>query len=287
MRTDKLVLTVGTLALFIVVSAVAQSLLPALAQPTSEGVGAINEIKNFLSLVNDEYAVAVKDGQVIEQEEYDESLSFLSNATEEFNANKAEFAIVAAEETTEVEEEMDRLASLIENKADPVQVSDSIKLIENELDAISESLNGNGAQESEGTVDGWGYIAKINELLDKTVADYKNGAYDEARTAARSAYLDNYENIESDIAEENRELMGKIEAAMRVDLIKMIDDRRPAAEIESQVQMIKTDLETAQAIVTPEFPVGAIIAMASVIAAVVAVSRFRGYIWKKGGASSI
>jgi hypothetical protein len=69
--------------------------------------------------------------------------------------------------------------------------------------------------------------------------------------------------------------MVKIELAIREELVKMIDDRKPAAEIEAHVQEIKTDLEVARAIVTPEFPT-AIIAIVAAMAILVAMARFKG-----------
>jgi hypothetical protein len=49
----------------------------------------------------------------------------------------------------------------------------------------------------------------------------------------------------------------------------MIDDRRPASEVEAHVDQIKTDLEVARAVVTPEFPL-AIIVVASVAGTILA-----------------
>jgi hypothetical protein len=60
--------------------------------------------------------------------------------------------------------------------------------------------------------------------------------------------------------------MEKIELAICEELVKMIDDKRQAAEIEDHVEMIKTDLETARAVVTLEFPLAAGIMVASVAA---------------------
>jgi hypothetical protein len=62
---------------------------------------------------------------------------------------------------------------------------------------------------------------------------------------------------------------------MRVDLVKMIDDRAPAEDIQAHVDQIKADLETARAVVTPEFPVAAIVASLG-IAGTIAYGRLRG-----------
>ena len=150
------------------------------------------------------------------------------------------------------------------------EVSDTVQHAQSELRALLEASGS-----TDDGLDGWGYIDKIHELLDQSVAAYQQGSYDEARNLAREAYLDNYEFIEADIAEEDRDLMEEIEIDMRVDLVQMIEDRKPAAEVEEHVTMIKTNLETARAIVIPEFPL-VILAIAAVMAAMIAMMRFKG-----------
>jgi uncharacterized protein YegL len=73
--------------------------------------------------------------------------------------------------------------------------------------------------------------------------------------------------------------MEKIEIDMRVNLVKMIDDGRPVDEVKAHISMIKTDLQTAKAVVTPEFPVTMAIIVV-VMASVVAMARFRGSIFR-------
>ena len=55
----------------------------------------------------------------------------------------------------------------------------------------------------------------------------------------------------------------------------MIEDGRPASEVEEHVELIKTNLETARAIVIPEFPF-VIIAVAGTMAIVIAMAKFKG-----------
>ncbi|HKZ61195.1 MAG TPA: hypothetical protein VJZ68_02095, partial [Nitrososphaera sp.] len=75
------------------------------------------------------------------------------------------------------------------------------------------------------------------------------------------------------------ELMEKIELDLREELTRMIDDRMPAAEIGSHIEMIKTDLETARAVVVPEFPL-AVVVLASVATSILAGTL---YARRKGG----
>ena len=247
------------------------TLLLAYEGKETTGIGAkISEIIDLLQLVNIEYIDAVEDGQIINQEEYDETVLFITRATEKFEAIETDLMGISAEETSEVKDDLASIASLVQSRGATQEVSDTVQHAQNELRAILEA-SGDESEE----LDGWGYIDKINELLDQSLAAYKAGSYDDARNLAREAYLDNYEFIEADIAEDDQELMEEIEIDMRVDLVKMIDDRTPASEVEEHVNLIKTNLEIARAVVTPEFPF-VIIAIAATMATVVVMVRFKG-----------
>ncbi|AFU58169.1 hypothetical protein Ngar_c12290 [Candidatus Nitrososphaera gargensis Ga9.2] len=242
------------------------TLLLAYEGKETTGIGAaISRMIDLLQLVTIEYSAAVSNGQIIDQEEYDETVLFLSQATETFNQNKAELMEIAEHETQEVEADLANLKTMVEGLEDPTEVADTVAHAQHELEEILGATG--GTVEEKG---GWEYIDTVKLLLDEVVVEYKAGNYEQARTLARNeAYLNNYEFIEPDIAEDNPELMVKIELAIREELVKMIDDRRPAAEIEAHVEEIKTDLEVARAVVTPEFPL-AVIVLASVAVTILA-----------------
>ncbi len=236
------------------------------------GIGAaISRMLDLLQLVTIEYSAAVSNGEIIDQEEYDETILFLSQATDTFNQNEAELMKIAAPETEEVEADLASLKTLVEGLKNPTEVSDTIVHAQYELEEILGAAGGTVKAK-----DGWYYIDTVKSLLDDVVAEYKEGNYEEARTLARNeAYLNNYEFIEPDIAADDPELMVKIELAIREELVKMIDERRPASEIESHVETIKTDLEIARAVVTPEF------SQLAVMLASVAGTIFAGALYAK------
>lgn len=248
------------------------TLLLAYEGKETTGIGAaISRMLDLLQLVTIEYSAAVSNGEIIDQEEYDETILFLSQATDIFTQNKAELMEIAAHETEEVEADLASLKTMVEGMEDPSEVADTVAHAQHELEEILGATGGTVEQK-----DGWYYIDTIKTLLDEVVVAYEAGNYEEARTLARNeAYLNNYEFIEPDIAEEDPDLMVKIELAIREELVQMIDDRRPAAEIEARVEQIKTDLEVARAVVTPEFPT-AIIAIVAAMGILVAMARFRG-----------
>ncbi|HEX6067645.1 MAG TPA: hypothetical protein VFZ05_02485 [Nitrososphaera sp.] len=213
-----------------------------------------------------EYSEAVEDGEIIEEIEYQDASAFMGRALAVFASVKSG---MPEHEAEEVEEFFAELDSAVSANAEPSQVNTLLGGIIHELDEVFAL----GIEDSE-ELDGWGYIDHIHELLDQVVEEYNEGNSAEARALAIEAYLDNYEFIEADIAEEDRPLMEKIEIDMRVELVQMIDAGAPASEVEAHVDQIKTDLEVARAVVTPEFPLAAI-AAALAVSGTVAYTRFR------------
>lgn len=244
------------------------------------GIGAaISKMLDLLQLVTIEYNSAVANGEIIDQEEYDETILFLSQATDTFNQNKAELMEIAEHEAQEVEADLASLKTMVEAMEEPLEVADTVAHAQHELEEIL-GVTGGTIEEK----DGWYYIDTVKGLLDEVVAEYEDGNFEAARTLARTeAYLNNYEFIEPDIAEDDPDLMVRIEVAIREELVKMIDDRRPVAEIEAHVEQIKTDLEIARAIVTPELPT-AIVAIIAAMGVLVTLARVRGVSLSGNGA---
>ncbi len=227
-------------------------------------------IIGLLDTAHHEYEEGVVDGKVAEQVEYQDSLAFIHRAEVLFNSIKAETPEHEAEELEEFFAEINMTTSKLGSHE---QLVLSVESVEHELQEAFKL----GSETSK--LGGWEYIERINLLLGESVEKYEQGEFDEARALAREAYLDNYEFIESDIKADNPELMEKIEVDMREKLVKMIDDRKPISEIEAHVDMIKADLQTAKAVVTPEFP-AVLAVIAAVMAGAVAMARMRGSIFK-------
>lgn len=220
-----------------------------------------------LETAEHEYEEAVENGEIIEMIEYQDSTAFIAQAEEIFTSIRAELP----EHETEIAVFFEQLNSLTASNASFEQVQTMIGGIIHEFE---EALGLESGEEQD--LDGWGYIDRIKELLDQSVAEYGEGNAQEAKALAIEAYLENYEFIELDIAEEDRELMEKIEVDMRVELVEMIDAGESATEIESHVNAIKMDLETARAVVTPEFPLAAMAIIAGMTAFVVFAIRMKG-----------
>jgi hypothetical protein len=229
----------------------------------------MEELADLLDLVNIEYIDAVSDGKVINQDLYDESVFYTTTASETFNDIKQSLLTIAAAQTLEVENDLKKMSTLVQNKADTPQVSDTLRHAKQKLQEIFVTSGG-----TIDPIDGWTYIDSINELLDRLIMNYSEGSYEEARSLAREAYFDNFESIRADIAEDNKELMETIENKLRVELVDMIDDRRPTGEIESYVEQVKADLQEAKSVVTPEFSTAALV-MIILMIGVLIMSRTR------------
>lgn len=217
---------------------------------------------SILKVAGNEYEEAVENGTIKAMVEYQDAIGFISRAKAIYDTSVK--AAVPTHEDDEIVQFFELLDTRIAAKADSEEIMTAAGGIIHELEEVF------GIESAEtGTLDGWGYIDKINELLDNSLAEYKEGEFQQARTLAVEAYLENYENIESDIAADDRELMEKIELNLREVLTQMIDDRRPAAEIEAHIKMIKSDLETARTVVVPEFPF-LVVVLASMAGAILA-----------------
>lgn len=213
-----------------------------------------------------EYQEAVDNGQIVEMVEYQDSTAFIDQAKGIFESIEAG---MPEEEAEEVSEFFKTLDSLTGSNADFEDVETAIGAIVHEFEEVF-SLEG-----EEPAYDGQAYIDKIIELLDEAVVAFQAGEAQKAKALAVEAYLENYEFIERDIEEDDPELMLKIELDLREELVDMIEQGRPASEVQDHVDGIKADLETARAVVVPEFPLP-VVAIVATMALAVAATRFKG-----------
>jgi len=85
-------------------------------------------------------------------------------------------------------------------------------------------------------------INNIENILNQVSSNYRSGDKNTAFSLATNAYLENYEYIESAIAQKDRPLMEKIELMMRVDLRSMINNGDTADDIDAKINSIKSEL---------------------------------------------
>lgn len=232
---------------------------------TSEIGLALSGIKDRLELVDIEYADAVSDGQIINQEEYDETVIFLAKATDIFNENKASIEKISASDALALEKNFAEIESIVANKGDSNQVSILVGKSLNNVASLQEFAGGIVQ------IDSLQYIDEIERLLTQAKQEYREGNSQKAFDLVSEAYLDNYEFVEGPLGEVDPDLMVKIELDMREDLRGMIQSNAPASEVDSQIDMILEDLEEARMVV-PEFGTVAVMILVVAIMSVILLS---------------
>jgi len=233
---------------------------------TSETGLALSGIKDRLNLVEEEYFDAVKDGKITDQEEYDETMVFLSKATEIFNENKMMFMKLSNSDTISLEKNLNEINQLVNAKNSPSKVSILVGKSINNISTL-EDLAGGSVQ-----IDTIEYIVKIEHLLNEAKKEYRIGNTQLAFDLVSEAYLDNYEFVEGPLGKADHELMEKIEVDMREELRNMIKDNASPDAVDSQIDMILIDLSEAK-IVVPEFGTIALLVLFVAITSIIIMSR--------------
>jgi predicted secreted protein with PEFG-CTERM motif len=206
---------------------------------------ALSGIKDRLSLVKAEYLDAVKDGKIINQEEYDETVVFLTKAIEIFNSNKVVFTELSESTTKSLEKNLTDIDSIISAKGSTDEVG---TLVEKSLANIATPQEFGGTTE----IDILEYFDEIERLLNESKIAYRNDDTKTAFDLVTSAYLDNYEFVEGPLGEVDPELVLKIEIDMREKLRNMIKNNESTDKVDAQIDMILIDLAQAKKVI-PEF----------------------------------
>ncbi|CAD6515631.1 conserved exported hypothetical protein [metagenome] len=206
---------------------------------------ALSGIKDRLNLVKIEYLDAVKDGKIINQEEYDETIVFLTKAIEIFNSNKLAFTELSDSAAKSLEKNLTDIDSIVSAKGSTDEV---VTLVEKSLANIATLQEFGGAVE----IDILEYFDEIERLLNESKIAYRNGDTDMAFDLVTSAYLDNYEFVEGPLGEVDPELVLKIEIDMREKLRNMIKNNASPDNVDAQIDMILVDLAQAKKVI-PEF----------------------------------
>ena len=195
-------------------------------------------MKTLLETSIAEYEEAVADGVIGEMAEFQDGSAFVWRAGVIFE--EVEDA-VPEHEAHEIEELFEDVNAAYNARADPSEVATLTGGILHEIDEIL------GTDESEGDQLG-GYVNTIIDLLTRADAAYP-GDKDLALSLVTKAYLDNYEFLESPLANAGEEeLMEDIEHEMREELRNMIKSSYPASQVSSQIDNILAQMNTAASV---------------------------------------
>ena len=97
------------------------------------------------------------------------------------------------------------------------------------------------------------YIQNVRDLLKRASEEYGAGNATGAEALATTAYLDNFEYVESDLEQRNAtELKEQTEQLMRVELIALINDGADPQVVDDKIAEINAKLDEA-IVVVPEF----------------------------------
>ena len=141
----------------------------------------------------------------------------------------------------EIDSFFNELESSVNQNLDNNSILRLATAIERDLaEELSLSNGSNGPSEQEQ------YFATIRSLLSNITSEVKNGNYEQADKYAITAYLDNYEYLETPIEKHDPDLMTTIEVEMREELRGMIKAREPVQSIEAFVNGILIKLDKAE-----------------------------------------
>ena len=148
---------------------------------------------------------------------------------------------LAASRSAEINSFFTGLKSSIEQKAE----SDSVKRFTDAIERdLAEDLSLSAGSESAGV--NAKYFSNIRTLLTNVMTEVKSGNYKQAEQHAITAYVDNFEYLETPIEKYDPELKGTLEIDMRENLRGMINDEKPSQAIEEYVNGILGKLEKAE-----------------------------------------
>jgi hypothetical protein len=204
-------------------------------------------VGRLLHVAGHEYEEAVENGTVKAIVEYQDAHAFIYRAHIVFNASASNINQSMAHEVEEVNEFFSNLNGSVNNKEDPATVETTINGIIHELAEItglseSQLISEEVSAEEQDPI---AIINNIKSMLTQLIAAYGSQDYQGAESIAIEAYLENYEYIESSIAQRDQQLMEQTEVMLREELRQMIMDRVPIEQVEQHIAMINANLDRA------------------------------------------
>jgi hypothetical protein len=106
-------------------------------------------------------------------------------------------------------------------------------------------------------------ISNIRSLLNQTINEYRNQNFTGAQGLASSAYLDNFEFIETPLDKHDKALRNDTEIMLREQLRQVIKDKLPIENIQQLINKIDSNLDKAETLLANEPSVQTITSAAS------------------------
>lgn len=194
-------------------------------------------------LISQTVVVLLKDAEQFYQKQSDSPLNHASAYATVVTA-EANYKMIASSlaegRRQEINEFFAELKRIIPQKVNTEGVSQLISSIQRDLSESTELSSG-----SQTSTEHAKYFANIDSLYKQLTSELKNGNYDKADELAVTAYLDNFEYLETPLEKAGQQgLMLELEEMMRIELRNKIEAVESSGSIESFVNEINTKLET-------------------------------------------
>src|SRR5918995_274796 len=202
-------------------------------------------VADLLSIAGVEYGEAVENGTIKEIVEYQDGQAFVSRAQDVFSQTSPTLPSDLNAEVQEANTFFSDLDGAIQNKSGPEVVDRSIGAIIHEISELTGVSEDNLGGQTERT-DSGEIISEIRSLLNQTIQAYQQQNYPEAEALATTAYIDNFEFIETPLAEKDESLMENTEGMLREQLRQLIQNRVPAEQLQQHIEKINSNLDRAE-----------------------------------------
>ena len=224
----------------------------------------LSVVADLLNTAKGEYGEAIENGKLSLIVEYQDAKGFISRAESVFNQTSSRIETQLVPKVQKINTMFSDLNKAVDNKSDTTtidalinntirEIAQTIGLTENQL-LVSQGEAAATPATEESKKKSLQTVANVRILLNQTLEVYKAQNYVEAENLATKAYLENYENIEQDIAKFDQPLEKTIEVMLREDLRHAIQQKQPVEKIAQIIGNINNNLVKAENLLSTSKP---------------------------------
>ncbi|HEU5120155.1 MAG TPA: hypothetical protein VFT71_04130 [Candidatus Nitrosocosmicus sp.] len=216
-----------------------KKVISAVVPPTVLGTAEHNAsvIRDLLTVSAAEYTEGVADAKIIMELEYQDGSAFIDRAYALFNNTQNILNDTAV--VSQLQTGFSNLTSSVQNLEDPAFINQIVENINGKLapsNKTSSAIDATVTTEKSSEE----YVTTIRGLLNEIITAYESNDMLKAKELATTAYLDNFEFIETPIG---KELSDRGEALLREKLPEQIDVNASLDEIKQTIADINTVLD--------------------------------------------
>jgi plastocyanin len=224
----------------------------------------LSVVADLLNTTKGEYGEAIENGKLSLIVEYQDAKGFISRAESVFNQTSSRIETQMVPKVQKINTMFSDLNKAVDNKSDTTtidvlinntirEIAQTIGLTENQL-LVSQGEAAATPATEESKKKSLQTVANVRILLNQTFEVSKAQNYVEAENLATKAYLENYENIEQDIAKFDQPLKKTIEVMLREDLRHAIQQKQPVEKIAQIIGNINNNLVKAENLLSTSKP---------------------------------